>query len=872
MKRLLSAIIIACLLATSFSTVLAAENDIVLAKFLFVSPTGSDDADGTLKAPFQTIEKALEVANTIDSKVVINLRGGTYSVSDTIHLNSLTYGKCYDNIVLRGTPGESVTITAGKTIPFSSFSKVTDTNFLDKLSDQTKRDSIYSVSLPSVGITDYGEIKIQGMGMGNADASVLGYAPTLSYNDTSLQMARYPNSGYLLTETAVFDGMTGDGYYGDLGRAEFTTTDKRYNSWAKKDVWAAGYFRHDWADSTAPCDFNTATDTIYTYVTKAYGLTENRRFYFFNVPEEIDIPGEWYLDRETGILYLYPTEEMKNTDSLLFSSSTNTILNLLNTSNFSIENIKFEGTCDKGLYIANCDNVKIYCCEFSSIGNTAVYIYKSTNSGVDCSHFHDIGSIGITIDACGDRETLTASNCYVTNTEIERFQNYKRTYGPAISIINYTVGSHIAHNKIHNAPHYAISYLGNDNIIEYNDIYDVCKETRDCGAVYTGRNWSTWGNIFRYNYVHDMNIDSTSTTSFGVHGIYLDDMSSQTDVYGNVFANIPSAGLIGGGRNNRFVNNLMINCDAGLRYDQRAANDYDPNATHHEQYTYNGVTKGYSWGVTTCFESLLNAKNSNGELLYKTEAWTSKYTGYSQWPNSAQQYMLEDDPEIPKYATVKNNVIYNKTLANGKSTIDEKVKVSTYSDIQSDVRILLSSYFADYSGKDYTLTDAGLKKIRNSAPDFEAIDFRSIGQTAYIYESNYVSDEASFMSTGAQQSAYFSYTKGEENIVSKHALYAYAKFSCDSNNIAETGFNITNSKGISINCPIHTIPTGDAFAVRVVGAGLVADTYTVQPYLNTKDGRNILGEEQSIVIKPAILAGVESGEADVTIYEIESFK
>ena len=53
---------------------------------------------------------------------------------------------------------------------------------------------------------------------------------------------------------------------------------------------------------------------------------------------------------------------------------------------------------------------------------------------------------------------------------------------------------------------------------------------------------------------------------------------------------------------------------------------------------------------------------------------------------------------------------------------------------------------------------------------------------------------------------------------------------------------------------------------------MVADTYTVQPYLNTKDGRNILGEEQSIVIKPAILAGVESGEADVTIYEIESFK
>ena len=35
------------------------------------------------------------------------------------------------------------------------------------------------------------------------------------------------------------------------------------------------------------------------------------QYYAFNLLEEIDMPGEWYLDRSTGILYLYPPSNLR---------------------------------------------------------------------------------------------------------------------------------------------------------------------------------------------------------------------------------------------------------------------------------------------------------------------------------------------------------------------------------------------------------------------------------------------------------------------------------------------------------------------------------------------------------------------------------
>ncbi len=94
-----------------------------------------------------------------------------------------------------------------------------------------------------------------------------------------------------------------------------------------------------------------------------------------------------------------------------------------------------------------------------------------------------------------------------------------------------------------NSPHEAITYKGNNHIIEYNSIHDVCLLSDDAGAIHSGRSWVWYGNIIRYNCIY--NVGS------GEHkpdGIYLDDALSGQHIYGNLLINIPRNSIhIGGG-------------------------------------------------------------------------------------------------------------------------------------------------------------------------------------------------------------------------------------------------------------------------------------------------------------------------------------
>ena len=42
------------------------------------------------------------------------------------------------------------------------------------------------------------------------------------------------------------------------------------------------------------------------------GLRTGQWFYAENVLAELDVPGEWYLDRDTAILYFWPTAPLSS--------------------------------------------------------------------------------------------------------------------------------------------------------------------------------------------------------------------------------------------------------------------------------------------------------------------------------------------------------------------------------------------------------------------------------------------------------------------------------------------------------------------------------------------------------------------------------
>ena len=44
---------------------------------------------------------------------------------------------------------------------------------------------------------------------------------------------------------------------------------------------------------------------------------------------------------------------------------------------------------------------------------------------------------------------------------------------------------------VHNAPHAAFIYGGNNNILEYNEVFDIARVTGDVGAFYSRWDWTS---------------------------------------------------------------------------------------------------------------------------------------------------------------------------------------------------------------------------------------------------------------------------------------------------------------------------------------------------------------------------------------------
>ncbi len=682
MKKLLAFLLAATLLCTMFTAVSA---ESVIATFLYVAENGDDAAAGTADSPLKTIAAAAIKAEGIDGTVVVNLRGGTYQMTDTISMTEKS-----SDIVIRAYGDEEVLVTGGTVLPFSAFTKCTDEAFLNALSDKSAKDKIVSVNIKDLGVTDLGQIMRNGMAAGGG--SKIGFAPTLTYNEKALTIARYPNDGWLYTATIIADGLSGDPIETDsiAKKIEYTVSDSRLKNWAWKDVWNLGYFMHDWADTTMEATYNAATNSVVS-ATANYGAVSDRRVYFFNVPEELDAAGEWYLDRETGVLYMIPVEGMKADDTLIFNGFNKNFFELNKTKNVSFIGIKFNGTCQGVINAKECDGIVVDDCEFTGIGSSPVAMSKCYRSGVKNSYFHDLGSSGVSFSNNGDRINLVSGDCFVTNCHFEAFSQYRRTYSPAIAISD-DVGTVVSNCEIHDAPHFAIRYEANDSIIEYCDIYDVCQDTADTGAVYTGRRWETRGNEVRYNYIHDMTKVDTNT-GMEKMGVYLDDCSSGTRVHGNVFFKIDSVALIGGGRHNDFTNNIMVNCEKPLVFDER----------------------GLTWNLDQQTAFLQ-------KVPYKEGVWAEKY------PELVN--IMEDDPGYPKYNVLKNNLLYQTPEFNIYPAVKQ------HSEVETPVKLSSTKDFVDFRNQNFALNADS--EIFTKLPEFENIPFDKIGRYDYTVEDIYV--------------------------------------------------------------------------------------------------------------------------------------
>ena len=189
------------------------------------------------------------------------------------------------------------------------------------------------------------------------------------------------------------------------------------------------------------------------------------------------------------------------------------------------------------------------------LGDWAHWMYANTvwdrnagtHHGVVGCDIYSTGAGGVSLGG-GDRKTLAPAGNYVLNCHIHDFNRLDRSYRAGVNIDG--VGNRIAHCLIHDAPNNAIYLFGNDHVIEYNELYRVCRGASDMGAFYMGRDPSQQGNVLRYNFFHHNGPDST---------IYLDDFTSGVTVFGNVFYKTPWVVRINSGHDNIVRNNISVN-------------------------------------------------------------------------------------------------------------------------------------------------------------------------------------------------------------------------------------------------------------------------------------------------------------------------
>lgn len=449
---------------------------------------------------------------------------------------------------------------------------------------------------------------------------------------------------------------------------------------AATDVWFHGYWKYSWADQHLGASaIDTTARTVTLSQKHNYGMESGMPYYAENLLEEITVPGEWFLDRATGVLYLLPPKPVAQAE-IVVSLLASPLVQTTSASHVTFQGLVFESGRVEQLRVDDGADVRALGCRFLNAGTSAVKL-RGTDHAVDRCEVSQPGDCGVTL-AGGKRATLEPGRNAVTNSEIHAFSRWSWTYNPGVRVDG--VGHVVAHNLFYDAPHSAILYSGNDHLFEFNEIHDVLRYSSDAGAIYSGRDWGYRGNRIRFNFIHDI---QTFIEGYGVHGVYLDDCLAGVHVFGNVLYKISGLGVLhGGGRDNVIENNLMVRCGVGLGSDSRGLTAINNTAGDSwnllERLTRDGIkTKEPPWStrwpelaaVPSDWATLTAAGT---EWLYPEDCVFSRNLGW-QTPRFTTESNNGGTGTFNKFKEMKDNVADQDPLFEDEAKGDLRLKAGS---------------------------------------------------------------------------------------------------------------------------------------------------------------------------------------------------
>ncbi|MBN1344073.1 MAG: right-handed parallel beta-helix repeat-containing protein [Phycisphaerae bacterium] len=597
--------------------------------------------------PFETIGRARDAIRRMKRDgglpregVVVEILGGRYELAEPIELTAEDSGTAESPIVYRGRAGEVVRLSGGRIV--AGWRAVTEAAILGRL-DPAARGQVLQADLRWMGITEYGDLGVDvGADLqslvagadGQGEYTMGSVAPKpgverperleVFFNDEPMRISRGPNDGHLTIETAL--GATERNVRGHKSRVEgvFRYKGDYPRRWVgEKDAYVCGSWCRDWAEQRhriASLDVDKRVISVCRPYHR-YGYHKGQWFYGFNILAELDRPGEWYVDRETGTLYFWPPARIEG--AKVEVSMSPGLVRMKGTSHVTIRGLTFEATRGTAVAIENGEHCRVIGCTLRNLGMHAVTVVGGKDNGVIGCDMYGMGGGGVYLIG-GDRKTLTPAGHHAENNRIHHYARWDRMYRPGVVFTG--VGQRISHNLIHDAPHAALIFGGNDHLVELNEIHHVCCESNDCGAIYAGRDWTIRGHVIRYNYLHHLQ----GRAGRRCKGIYLDDLFSSATVWGNVFYQATYAVFLGGGRDNIIENNVFVDCPQALHIDARALGWCGPHADGRiKEAREKGTIRGIRYG----------------EPPYST-----------RYPKLVR--LLEEDPKSPVGNVVRRNIFW----------------------------------------------------------------------------------------------------------------------------------------------------------------------------------------------------------------------
>ena len=569
---------------------------------LFVSPDGDDAASGTMGAPLASLQRARDllrkrsdVDRAAKGPATVWVRGGDYFLPVGLSLTAEDSGTADAPVTWRACPGEMVRLIGGVRVD----------GFEPWQGEILRADLAGPLAAASMD-----EIPPHLPKRYQVDPDAAPESCELYLDGERQTAARWPNACREPGKAGRWAYVAGvredvDWLLDPKGSVFIAGTDQ-IRAWQHnpEDIQVHVFTNPNWADDVLNLDhIDTNSGALWLQPATPGGghahFETGGRFYVKHVLEELDEPGEYYIDRRAQVLYFWPAPG--SVGGLAVVTTAETVINIDGASHLTLRDFAIQSARGCAVVVHGGSDVIIAGGTISGAGAWGLVVKGGRNHQVRGCDLFDLGRGGVYLRG-GDRFTLERSDHLVHNCDIQRYGRINICYQAGIKL--HGVGNNATNCHIHKAGHFgAVIHEGCDNTIESCEIDDVCLETADAGGIYLYTNWdkglgnmTMWGNAVRDCLIHDIagfgmhrpyglqrrgQFEAYYVTPYACWGIYMDDFASGVTIRGNIFYRCPLGAIeLGGGRGNVIENNIIVDCIPAIHMSSRwhAANHSYPAA------------------------------------------------------------------------------------------------------------------------------------------------------------------------------------------------------------------------------------------------------------------------------------------------------